>query len=102
MILTFSEDISAVTLGSVSLDVNSTSGYEQGATVSRSGRTVTLTLLSPSLTIAAGWPVTVALSGDAVDDDAGNGNLALRSHHRDQRRRHHQRAAGLLLPHGHA
>ena len=77
VILTFSEDISAVTLGSVSLDVNSTSGYEQGATVSRSGRTVTLTLLSPSLTIAAGWPVTVALSGDAVDDDAGNGNLAL-------------------------
>ena len=77
VILTFSEDISAVTLGSISLEANATSGYEQGATVSRSGRTVTLTLLSPSLTIAAGWTVTVALSADAVDDDAGNGNLAL-------------------------
>ena len=77
VILTFSEDISAVMLGSVSLEANATSGYEQGATVSRSGRTVTLTLLSPSLTIAAGWTVTVALSADAVDDAAGNGNLAL-------------------------
>ena len=77
VILTFSEDISAVTLGSISLEANATSGYEQGATVSRSGRTVTLTLLSPSLTIAAGWTVTVELSADAVDDAAGNGNLAL-------------------------
>ena len=76
VILTFSEDISAVTLGSVSVEANNMSGYEQGATVSRSGRTVTLTLLSPSLTIAAGWTVIVALSADAVEDDAGNGNLA--------------------------
>ena len=75
VILTFSEDISTVTLGNVSLEVNSTSGYEQGATVSRSGRTVTLTL-TPSLTIAAGQTVLVALSADAVEDDAGNGNLA--------------------------
>ena len=77
VILTFSEDISAVTLGRVSLEANSTSGYEQGATVSRSDRIVTLTLLSPSLTIMAGWTVTVALSADAVDDDAGNGNPAV-------------------------
>ena len=76
VILTFSEDISAVTLGSVSVIANSTSGYEQGATVSRSGRTVTLTL-TPSLTIAAGWTVAVALSADAVEDAARNGNLAL-------------------------
>ena len=75
--LTFSEDISAVTLGSVSVIANSTSGYEQGATVSRSGRTVTLTLFPPSLTIAAGWTVAVALSADAVEDAARNGNLAL-------------------------
>ena len=74
VILTFSEDIGAVSLSDIDLNVNSTSNYEQGATVSRSGRTVTLTLI---LTIAAGWPVTVELSADAVDDAAGNGNLAL-------------------------
>ena len=74
MILTFSEDIGAVSLSDIDLNVNSTSNYEQGATVSRSGRTVTLTLI---LTIEAGWPVTVTLSADAVDDAAGNGNLAL-------------------------
>ena len=74
VILTFSEDISGVSLSGIDLNVNSTSNYEQGATVSRSGRTVTLTLI---LTIAAGWPVTVALTADAVDDAAGNGNLAL-------------------------
>ena len=77
VILTFSEDIGAVSLSDIDVTANSTSGYEQGATVSRSGRTVTLTLLSPSLTIAAGWAVTVELSADAVDDAAGNGNLAL-------------------------
>ena len=76
VILTFSEDISSFDLSGVSLEANNMSGYEQGATVSRSGRTVTLTLLSPSLTIAAGWTVIVALSADAVEDDAGNGNLA--------------------------
>ena len=77
VILTFSEDISAVSLSDIDVTANSTSGYEQGATVSRSGTTVTLTLLSPSLVIQAGWTVTVALSADAVDDAAGNGNLAL-------------------------
>ena len=77
VILTFSEDISAVSLSDIDVTANSTSGYEQGATVSRSGRTVTLTLLSPSLIIQAGWTVTVALSADAVDDAAGNGILAL-------------------------
>ncbi len=74
VVLTFSEDIGAVSLSDIDLNVNSTSNYEQGATVSRSGRTVTLTLI---LTIEAGWPVTVTLSADAVDDAAGNGNLAL-------------------------
>ena len=74
VILTFSEDISAVSLSGIDLNVNSNSNYEQGATVSRSGRTVTLTLI---LTIQAGWPVTVELSADAVDDAAGNGNLVL-------------------------
>ena len=77
VILTFSEDIGAVSLSDIDVTANATSGYEQGATVSRSGRTVTLTLLSPSLTIAAGWAVTVELSADAVDDAASNGNLAL-------------------------
>ena len=77
VILTFSEDISAVSLSDIDVTANATSGYEQGATVSRSGRTVTLTLLSPSLTIQAGWTVTVTLSADAVDDAAGNGILAL-------------------------
>ena len=74
VILTFSEDIGAVSLSDIDLNVNSTSDYEQGATVSRSGRTVTLTLI---LTIAAGWPVTVTLDADAVDDAAGNGILAV-------------------------
>ena len=74
VILTFTEDIGGVSLSGIDLNVNSTSAYEQGATVSRSGRTVTLTLI---LTIQATWPVTVELSADAVDDDAGNGNLAL-------------------------
>ena len=74
VILTFSEDIGAVSLSDIDVAANSTSGYEQGATVSRSGRTVTLTLI---LTIQAGWPVTVELSADAVDDAAGNGILAL-------------------------
>ena len=77
VILTFSEDIGAVSLSDIDVTANSTSGYEQGATVSRSGRTVTLTLLSPSLTIQAGWTVTVALGAGAVEDGAGNGNLAL-------------------------
>ena len=77
VILTFSEDISAVSLSDIDVTANSTSGYEQGATVSRSGRTVTLTLLSPSLVIQTGWAVTVALSADAVDDAAGNGILAV-------------------------
>ena len=77
VILTFSEDISAVSLSDIDVTANSTSGYEQGATVSRSGRTVTLTLLSSSLTIQAGWAVTVELSANAVDDAAGNGNVAL-------------------------
>ena len=45
VILTFSEDISAVSLSDIDLTVNSTSNYEQGATVSRSGRTVTLTVV---------------------------------------------------------
>ena len=77
VILTFSEDISAVSLSDIDVTANATSGYEQGATVSRSGRTVTLTLLSPSLVIQAGWTVTVALSADAVDDAASNGILAV-------------------------
>ena len=77
VILTFSEDIGAVSLSDIDVTANSTSGYEQGATVSRSGRTVTLTLLSPSLVIQAGWTVTVELSADAVDDAVGNGILAL-------------------------
>ena len=78
MILTFSEDISAVSLSDIDVTANATSGYEQGATVSRSGRTVTLTLLSPSLVPSKrGGPVTVALTADAVDDAAGNGNLAV-------------------------
>ena len=77
VILTFSEDISAVSLSDIDVTANANAGYAQGATVSRSGRTVTLTLLSPSLTIQAEWSVTVELSADAVDDAAGNGNLAL-------------------------
>ena len=77
VILTFSEDISAVSVSDIGVTAASNSGYAQGATVSRSGRTVTLTLLSPSLTIQAGWPVTVELSADAVADAPGNGNLAL-------------------------
>ena len=77
VILTFSEDIGAVSLSDIDVTANSTSGYEQGAAVSRSGRTVTLTLLSPSLTIQTGWTVTVELSADAVDDAAGNGILAV-------------------------
>ena len=74
VLLVFSEDIGAVSLSGIDVTANSTSGYEQGATVSRSGRTVTLTLLSP---IAAGWAVTVELSADAVEDGGGNGILAL-------------------------
>ena len=74
VILTFSEDISAVSLSDIDVTAMATSNYEQGATVSRSGRTVTLTLI---LTIQAGWPVTVTLSADAVDDAVGNGNLAV-------------------------
>ena len=77
VILTFSEDISAVSLSDIDVTANGTAGYEQGATETRSGRTVTLTLLSPSLTIQAGWTVTVELDADAVADAAGNGNLAL-------------------------
>ena len=77
VILTFSEDISAVSVSDIGVTAASNSGYAQGATVSRSGRTVTLTLLSPSLTIQAGWAVTVELSADAVADAPGNGNLAL-------------------------
>ena len=79
VILTFSEDISAFVDGSVSVTANTSSGYEVGATVTLSGRTVTLTLVSPTFTIAAGWPVTVALSADAVFDGPGNGNLAVSS-----------------------
>ena len=48
VILTFSEDIGAVSLSDIDVAANSTSGYEQGATVSRSGRTVTLTLIPPA------------------------------------------------------
>ena len=48
--------------------------YELGATVSRSGRTVTITLHS-TLTIAAGETVTVTVVANAVKDAAGNGNL---------------------------
>ena len=76
VILTFSEDISQVTPANISVTANTSSGYELGAAVSLSGRTVTLTLVS-SLTIAAGWPVTVALSADAVRDVSSNQNLAV-------------------------
>ena len=77
VILTFSEDLSAFDLNKVVITVvGGVPFYQQGATVSRSGRTVTLTLLS-SLTIAAGETVTVQLLNAAVEDAAGNGSLAL-------------------------
>ena len=56
------------------LNVGSVASQQQGATVSRSGRTVTLTLLSTH-TVAAGETVNLGLAANVVTDAAGNGNL---------------------------
>ena len=85
VILTFSEDLSAFNINVFFLNVGGVGGQTQAATASFSGRTVTITLHS-TLTIAAGATVTVALALNAVEDAAGNGNLAPRNDHRDQRR----------------
>ena len=74
VILTFSEDLSAFDLNKIALHVAGVPFHELGATVSRSGRTVTLTLQS-SLTVAAGETVTVRIVANVVKDAAGNGNL---------------------------
>ncbi len=75
VILTFSEDISAFNLSAFNMKVNGFVGWTSGATVSRSGRTVTLTLLS-HLTLLSSQTVTVDnFASDVVKDAAGNGNL---------------------------
>ena len=76
VILTFSEDLSATDENFLALTIAGAAVGPTGATVSHSGRTVTITLDSTQ-TIEAGETVTVALAADAVDDAAGNGNLAL-------------------------
>ena len=76
VILTFSEDLSAFDINQINLGVGSFTAYQQGATVSRSGRTVTITLLS-TLTIAAGKAVTVTLAASAAKDAAGNSSLSV-------------------------
>ena len=77
VILTFSEAISSFDVDRTIITVAGVPFYQQGATVSLSGRTVTLTLVSPTFTIVSGQTVTVRLSVVAVRDAAGNGNLAL-------------------------
>ena len=73
VILTFSEDIGAVSRDSITIQAN-------GATVSTSAASVSGTkveiTLATALTAAA-TNITVALGADAVEDGAGNGNLAL-------------------------
>ena len=74
VILTFSEDLSAFDISGINLFVGGVTGQTAGATASRSGRTVTITLHS-NLTIAAGEAVTMELFINAAKDAAGNGNL---------------------------
>ena len=74
VILTFSEDIGAVNLNFFALTVGSDPGALLGATASRSGRTVTITLASTA-TVEAGETVTLSRADNAVTDAAGNGNL---------------------------
>ena len=76
VILTFSEDISAFSLGVIDLKVGAFAGQTAGATVSLSGRTVTITLVSAA-TIEAGETVALTLSANAATDAAGNRNLAV-------------------------
>ena len=74
VILTFSEDLSAFNLNVLGLTVGGVASQQAGATVSRSGRTVTITLLS-NVTIAAGETVTMQFAANVVEDAAGNGSL---------------------------
>ena len=75
VILTFSEDISSFDVDKSNIVAGGVQGYQQGATVSRSGRTVTMTLHS-AFTFAGGQTVTVMLLANAARDGASNGNLA--------------------------
>ena len=75
VILTFSEDISSFDVDKSNIVAGGVQGYQQGATVSRSGRTVTMTLHS-AFTFAGGQTVTVMLLANAARDGANNGNLA--------------------------
>ena len=76
VILTFSEDISSFDVNESDIVIDGVRSYQQGATVSRSGRTVTMTLHS-ALTIAGGQTATVMLLANAAQDGASNGNLAV-------------------------
>ena len=77
LILTFSEELGiSFTINAIDLSVGGVSGQTAGATPSRSGRIITITLVS-SRTIEAGETVTVSLLASTVQDPAGNGNLAL-------------------------
>ena len=76
VILTFSEDLSAADKSFLALTVAGAPGGLVGATVSHSGRTVTITLGSTQ-TIAAGETVTMNIAASAVQDAAGNANLSV-------------------------
>ena len=73
VILTFSEDISAADRTKITIQANSVTAATSAASVA--GTKVELTLTT-ALTAAA-TNLTVGLAADAVDDDAGNGNLAV-------------------------
>ena len=73
VILTFSEDIGAVDIGTMDLTVEGAIGFLHSATATFSGRTVTLTLL-PNLTIQHGQEVKLELGFDSVQDTVGNGS----------------------------
>ena len=73
VVLTFSEDVVAATTSNISLSVNSTPGFAASATVTVSGRTVTLTLLAV-FTLEHGQAVEVGMSTGVIHDTAGNRN----------------------------
>ena len=85
VLLVFSEDIGAVSHSDITIQANSVTVATSAASVVGTKVEITLTT---ALTASA-TNLTVALAADAVDDAAGNGNLARASDHRDQRLRPH-------------
>ena len=76
VLLTFSEEIHAVTASAITVTVGGTAATLSVGTVSFTGAVLTFPL-QPADVVEAGETVTVALAADAVTDVAGNGNAVL-------------------------